>query len=174
MMASKGEAVTLDTETIRHDGKPTEMTDPREGTNLAMTMAHTVAATKTSIAPLATTMTKGKAPAAMTMIHLHEEQKDGESKRRHDPSPSPLGSPHGGGSGGGRPARSRNSRKDPPDQKPYDARTHLNKIAKSQTAFFVGPKCFGQRIRDEPIPHGFKIEKNICQYNGVDRPLTWL
>jgi hypothetical protein len=53
-------------------------------------------------------------------------------------------------------------------------RTHLNEIAKSQTAFFLGPKCFGQRIRDEPIPHGFKIEKNIRQYNGVDRPLTWL
>jgi hypothetical protein len=52
--------------------------------------------------------------------------------------------------------------------------THLNEIAKSQTTFFLGPKCFGQRIRDEPIPHGFKIEKNIRQYNGVDRPLTWL
>jgi hypothetical protein len=33
---------------------------------------------------------------------------------------------------------------------------------------------FGQRIRDEPIPHGFKIKKNIRQYNKVDRPLTWL
>jgi hypothetical protein len=52
--------------------------------------------------------------------------------------------------------------------------THLNEIAKSQTAFFLGPKCFGQRIRDEPIPHGFKIKKNIRQYNRVDRPLTWL
>jgi hypothetical protein len=52
--------------------------------------------------------------------------------------------------------------------------THLNEIAKSQTAFFLGPKCFGQWIRDEPIPHGSKIEKNICQYNGVDSPLTWL
>jgi hypothetical protein len=53
-------------------------------------------------------------------------------------------------------------------------RTHLNKIAKSQTAFFLGPKCFGQWIRDEPIPHGFKTEKDIRQYNGVDMPLTWL
>jgi hypothetical protein len=51
---------------------------------------------------------------------------------------------------------------------------HLNEITKFQTAFFLGPKCFGQQIRDEPIPHGFKIEKNIRQYNGVDRPLTWL
>jgi hypothetical protein len=33
----------------------------------------TMAAIKTSIAPVAVTMTKGKAPAAMTMIHLHEE-----------------------------------------------------------------------------------------------------
>jgi hypothetical protein len=67
---------TLDAETIRHDGKPAETADPREGTDLAMMMARTVAATRTSIAPLATTMTKGKAPAAMMMIHLHEEQKE--------------------------------------------------------------------------------------------------
>jgi hypothetical protein len=76
MMASEGEAVTLDAEMIRHDGKPAETADPREGTDLAMTTVRTVAATKTSIAPLAVTMTKGKAPAAMTMIHLHEEQKE--------------------------------------------------------------------------------------------------
>jgi hypothetical protein len=66
------------------------------------------------------------------------------------------------------------SEKDLQDKKPYDTRTHLNEIAKSQIAFFLGLKCFGQWIRDEPIPHGFKIEKNIRQYNGVDRPLTWL
>jgi hypothetical protein len=40
-------------------------------------------------------------------------------------------------------------------------RTHLNEIAKSQIAFFLSLKCFGQRIRDEPIPHGFKVENNI-------------
>jgi hypothetical protein len=73
MMASEGEAVTLDAETIRHDWKPAETVDPSEGNDLAMTTVHTVAATRTSIAPLTTTMTKGKAPAAMTMIHLHEE-----------------------------------------------------------------------------------------------------
>jgi hypothetical protein len=76
MMASEDEAVTLDAETIRHDGKPAEMTVPREGTDLAMTAARTMAATRTSIAPLATAITKGKAPAAMTTIHLHEEQKE--------------------------------------------------------------------------------------------------
>jgi hypothetical protein len=76
MMASEDEAVTLDAEMIRHDGKPAETADPREGTDLAMMMVRTVAATRTSIAPLATTMTKGKAPAAMTTIHLHEEQKE--------------------------------------------------------------------------------------------------
>jgi hypothetical protein len=41
-----------------------------------MTMMRIAAAIKTSIAPLAVTMTKGKAPAAMTTIHLHEEQKE--------------------------------------------------------------------------------------------------
>jgi hypothetical protein len=76
MMASEGKAVTLDAETIRHDGKPAETVDPREGTHLTMTTARTVAATTTSITPLTVTMTKGKAPTAMTMIHLHEEQKE--------------------------------------------------------------------------------------------------
>jgi hypothetical protein len=76
MMASEDEAVTLDAKTIRHDGKPAEMAHPREGTDLAMTMARTVTATKTSIAPLAAMMTKGKAPAAITMIHPHEERKE--------------------------------------------------------------------------------------------------
>jgi hypothetical protein len=75
MTASEGEAVTLDAETIRHDGKPAETADPREGTDLAMTTTRTVVATRTSIAPLATAMIKAKAPTAMTMIHLHEEQK---------------------------------------------------------------------------------------------------
>jgi hypothetical protein len=76
MMAREDEVVTLDTETIRHDGKPAETTNPSEGNDLAMTTARTAVATKISIAPPATTMTKGKAPAAMTMIHLHEEQRE--------------------------------------------------------------------------------------------------
>jgi hypothetical protein len=76
MMASEDEAVMLETEMIHHDGKPAEMGDPSKGNDLAMTTARTVAATRISIALPATTMTKGKAPAAMTMIHLHEEQRE--------------------------------------------------------------------------------------------------
>jgi hypothetical protein len=76
MMASEGEAVTLDAETIRHDGKPAGMADPRERTDLAMTMMRIAVAIKIRIAPLAVTMTKSKALAAMTMIHLCEEQKE--------------------------------------------------------------------------------------------------
>jgi hypothetical protein len=76
MMASEGEAVTLDTETICHDGKPTETVDPSKGNDLAMTTTRTMVVTRTSIALLATTMTKGKAPTAMTTIHLHEEQRE--------------------------------------------------------------------------------------------------
>jgi hypothetical protein len=73
MMASEGEAVTLDAETICHNGKPAEMVDPSKGNDLAIMMACTTVATRISIASLATMMTKGRAPAAMTMIHLHEE-----------------------------------------------------------------------------------------------------
>jgi hypothetical protein len=76
MMASEDEAVTLHAGTIHHDRKPAEMADPREGTNLAMTTAHTAAVTRTSITLPAATMTKGRAPAAMMMIHLHEERKE--------------------------------------------------------------------------------------------------
>jgi hypothetical protein len=76
MMASEEKAVTLDAETIYHDGKLAETADPREGTDLATTTACTMTVTRTSIAPLAATMTKGRAPAAMTMIHLHEERKE--------------------------------------------------------------------------------------------------
>jgi hypothetical protein len=76
MMASKDEAMTLDAEMIRHDGKQVETADPSKGNDLAMTMARTAAATRISIAFPAATMTKGKAPAAMTMIHLHGEQRE--------------------------------------------------------------------------------------------------
>jgi hypothetical protein len=76
MMASEGEAVTLDAETIRHDGKLVETADPSKGNNLAMTTARTVAVTRISIALPAATMTKGKVPAVMTTIHLHKEQRE--------------------------------------------------------------------------------------------------
>jgi hypothetical protein len=76
MMASEGKVVTLDAEMICHDGKPAEMVGPSEGNDLTMMIARIAAVTKISIAPLVTTMTKGKAPAAMTTIHLHEEQRE--------------------------------------------------------------------------------------------------
>jgi hypothetical protein len=75
-MASEDVAVTLNVETIRHDGKLVEMADPSKGNDLAMMTARTAAATRISIALPAATMTKGKAPAAMTMTHLHGEQRE--------------------------------------------------------------------------------------------------
>jgi hypothetical protein len=41
-----------------------------------MTMARTATVTRISIALLAATMTKGKAPATMTTTHLHGEQRE--------------------------------------------------------------------------------------------------
>jgi hypothetical protein len=75
-MASEDEAMTLDAEMIHHDGKLVETVDPSKGNDLAMTMARTAVVTRISIALPATTMTKGKDPAAMTMIHLHGEQRE--------------------------------------------------------------------------------------------------
>jgi hypothetical protein len=76
MMASEDEAVTLDAETIRHDGKQVGMADPSKGNDLATMMARIATATRISIALPAATMTKGKAPAVMMMIHLHGEQRE--------------------------------------------------------------------------------------------------
>jgi hypothetical protein len=75
-MASEDEAMTLDAETIRHDGKQVGMAGPSKGNDLATTLAHIATATRISIALPAATMTKGKAPIAMTMTHLHGEQRE--------------------------------------------------------------------------------------------------
>jgi hypothetical protein len=75
-MASGEGVVTLAGETSRHDEKPVEMVGPSIGNHLAMTTAHTAAATRISIALHAAVMTNGKAPAVMTMIQLHEEKRE--------------------------------------------------------------------------------------------------
>jgi hypothetical protein len=67
MMASGEGVVTLAGETSCHDMKPVEMAGPSIRNHLAMTTAHTAAATRISIALHAAAMTKGKAPTAMTM-----------------------------------------------------------------------------------------------------------
>jgi hypothetical protein len=75
-MANEDEAVTLDAETIGHDGKLVEMVDPNKGNDLTMTTARTAVVTRISIALPAAMMTKGKAPAAMATIHLHGDQRE--------------------------------------------------------------------------------------------------
>jgi hypothetical protein len=75
-MASGDGVMMLATETSRHNGKPVEMADPSKANNLAMTTVCTTAVTRISIALHAATMTKGKAPTAITMIQLHEEQRE--------------------------------------------------------------------------------------------------
>jgi hypothetical protein len=75
-MASGEGVVTLAGETSRHDVKPVEMAGPSIRNHLAMTTAHTTAATRISIALHAAAMTKGKAPAAMMTTQLHEEQRE--------------------------------------------------------------------------------------------------
>jgi hypothetical protein len=75
-MANKDEAMTLEAETICHDGKLVETVDPSKGNDLTLTKACTAAATRISIALPTAVMTKGKAPAAMTMIHHHGEQRE--------------------------------------------------------------------------------------------------
>jgi signal transduction histidine kinase len=76
MMASEEGVVTLAGETTRHDVKPAEMANLGIWNHLAMMTARIATATKISITLHADTMTKGKAPAAMTMIQLQEEQRE--------------------------------------------------------------------------------------------------
>jgi hypothetical protein len=61
---------------IRHGGKLVETANPSKGNDLAMTTACTAAATRIRIALPTATMTKGKAPTAMTTIHLHGEKRE--------------------------------------------------------------------------------------------------
>jgi hypothetical protein len=173
-MANEDEAVTLDAETIRHDGKLVETTDPSKGNDLAMTTARTIAATRISIALPAAMTTKGKAPATMTMIHLHGEQREAAvaaeiNRRMMRVKDMTLRHPHQAAPMAAAVAAAA--------QQNHATLARIRRTRSPTTripTFFLGPKCFGQWIRDEPIPHGFKIEKNIRQYNGVDRPLTWL
>jgi hypothetical protein len=67
-MAGGGGVVTLAGETNRHDEKPVEMVGPSIGNNIAMMTARTTAETRISISLHMATMTKGKAPAAMTLV----------------------------------------------------------------------------------------------------------
>jgi hypothetical protein len=137
-------------ETSRSNGKPVEKADPGKGNNLNMTTACTAVATRISIALHATAMTKGKALVAMTMIQLHEEQREvivaveihyrmsrAKGMTLHHPTKQPpwwqrwWWQP------------SQVTRLSKRSVGPEALRRTLNKIAKSQTAFFLSPKCFG-------------------------------
>jgi hypothetical protein len=76
MMASEEGVMMLAGETSRHGMKPVGMADPGIGNHLSMMTACIAMATRISIALHAATMTKGRAPAAMTMTQLHEEQRE--------------------------------------------------------------------------------------------------
>ena len=41
---------------------------------------------------------------------------------------------------------------------------------------YIGPKCFGKRIREEQTPKGLnlKLPGNLKHYDGRERPDTWI
>jgi hypothetical protein len=41
---------------------------------------------------------------------------------------------------------------------------------------YIGPKCFGRMIREEPYPKGLnlKLPGNLKHYDGSERPDTWI
>ncbi|KAK1593727.1 hypothetical protein QYE76_027001 [Lolium multiflorum] len=86
---------------------------------------------------------------------------------RRSPSPPPSG---GGGGGGGRGRRSR-SRSKSPSAAPR-ARDRLNEYRSD----YIGPRCFGQMIREEPKPRSLnlKLPGNLKHYDGSERPDTWI
>ncbi|KAK1662865.1 hypothetical protein QYE76_051024 [Lolium multiflorum] len=87
---------------------------------------------------------------------------------RRSPSPPPSG---GGGGGGGRGRRSR-SRSKSPGGAPRDARDRLNEYRSD----YIGPRCFGQMIREEPKPRSLnlKLPGNLKHYDGSERSDTWI
>ncbi|KAK1606156.1 hypothetical protein QYE76_029829 [Lolium multiflorum] len=86
---------------------------------------------------------------------------------RRSPSPPPSGG--GGGGGGGRRSRSRSKS---PGGAPRDARDRLNEYRSD----YIGPRCFGQMIREEPKPKSLnlKLPGNLKHYDGSERPDTWI
>ncbi|KAK1619547.1 hypothetical protein QYE76_025064 [Lolium multiflorum] len=97
---------------------------------------------------------------------------DGGSKKSDRPprrSPSPP-SGGGGGGGGGNGRRSR-SRSKSPRHGSRDARDRLNEYRTD----YIGPKCFGRMIREEPKPRSsLKLPGNLKHYDGTERPDTWI
>ncbi|KAK1653601.1 hypothetical protein QYE76_071406 [Lolium multiflorum] len=87
------------------------------------------------------------------------------------PRRSPSPPPGGGGGGGGRGRRSR-SRSKSPGGAPRDARDRLNEYRSD----YIGPRCFGQMIREEPKPRSLnlKLPGNLKHYDGSERPDTWI
>jgi hypothetical protein len=55
---------------------------------------------------------------------------------------------------------------------PEDARNRLNTIYGDDE--YLGPRCFGPRIRTGPFPPKFALAKHIKTYNGDVKPHTWL
>ncbi|KAK1642835.1 hypothetical protein QYE76_060640 [Lolium multiflorum] len=106
----------------------------------------------------------------------HQEgrgESEGGSKKSHRPprrSPSPPPSGGGGGGGGGNGRRSR-SRSKSPRHGSRDARDRLNEYRTD----YIGPKCFGRMIREEPKPRmNLKLPGNLKHYDGTERPDTWI
>ncbi|KAK1626875.1 hypothetical protein QYE76_001190 [Lolium multiflorum] len=98
-------------------------------------------------------------------------ESDGGSKKsdrppRKSPSPPPSGGGGGGGGGDGRRSRSKS-----PRHGPRDARDRLNEYRTD----YIGPKCFGRMIREEPKPRmNLKLPGNLKHYDGTERPDTWI
>ncbi|KAK1593557.1 hypothetical protein QYE76_017479 [Lolium multiflorum] len=87
---------------------------------------------------------------------------------RRSPSPPPSGGDGGGGGGGGRRSRSRSKS---PRHGSRDARERLNEYRTD----YIGPKCFGRMIREEPKPRSsLKLPGNLKHYDGTERPDTWI
>ncbi|KAK1680683.1 hypothetical protein QYE76_041531 [Lolium multiflorum] len=52
-----------------------------------------------------------------------------------------------------------------------DARERLNEYRTD----YIGPKCFGRMIREEPKPRSsLKLPGNLKHYDGTERPDTWI
>jgi hypothetical protein len=103
---------------------------------------------------------------------VRSRSQGGESKNANPPSarpPSPLRSDRGGRGKG--PPRSRASRNDlfahPPQggnykqgqDIPYDACARLDIINTANQPFYIGPKCFGLRTREEAIPKASRLRE---------------
>ncbi|KAK1620063.1 hypothetical protein QYE76_025580 [Lolium multiflorum] len=114
-------------------------------------------------------------PAPRRRQPSRSQHREGRENRRRKQevgsAPSQVSSPPPSGGGGGGGGGSAGDLAKSPRHGSRDARERLNEYRTD----YIGPKCFGRMIREEPKPRSsLKLPGNLKHYDGTERPDTWI